>query len=254
MGQAIDVSALYDFIEAFIARSAVSVALLAPYQVSEDFKSHISAVYRGHVFFLDAEPAVRKVRVYLDPIFQETKSDFDGFRLAYKQPSSKNCEVPNLLFSISKDLVRYLLAVEHNLHLDLRITNLADSIRTLRSRVFDPEARYKLAVLEGVLSSYGNVEQPSLQVNRALSNEALELFNDLVNDDLYIALSAEVNKLKVANLRERAVVTSRKLVSDIAQRPRFKGILTYAVKVVSGLHNDAGLYGQRTSCWNQSRK
>jgi hypothetical protein len=75
-----------------------------------------------------------------------------------------------------------------------------------------------------------------LQVNRALSNEALELFNDLVNDDLYIALSAEVNKLKVANLRERAVVTSRKLVSDIAQRPRFKGILTYAVKVVSGLH------------------
>lgn len=235
MGHAIDVSALYDFIEAFIARSAVSVALLAPQNVSEDFKSHISTVYRGHVFFLDAESVVRKVRLYLDPIFRETESDFDGFRLAYKRPSSESREVPDLLFSISKDLVRYLLAIEHNLQLDLRITNLHDSIKTLRSRVFDPEARYKLAVLEGLLSSYGNIEQPSLQVKGVPSNEALELFNDLVNDDLYIALSAEVNKLKLANLRERAVVTSRKLVNEIALRPRFKGVLTYAVKVVSGL-------------------
>lgn len=229
-GMSIDASAIFDFIDSFISASSVSIMLLAPENTPKEFRKHISKSYRNRVDFLEINSAVEKVNAFLDPVFEETKSSFDGYRLLYK--SEDNLEdATTYTFRVAKELTRYLLSLEYGLNLDIDVASLTENIQKLISLLSNNESRFKLSVIEGLLNSYGYIEQPALQVRKIAKRESLDLFTDLVNEDLYISLSEETKNISVPKLRDQALARSKKIVTDISRIPRFKSALKYSVRL-----------------------
>ncbi len=242
-GVSIDGSALTYFVEEFIARSAVRVAIGPHFSFSNNFKEYLTKLYRGRVYFPNIARPLKKCKAFLAPVYDEFGVEFDGASLT--GPSNKDdvfdrrvpdCEFllePHPIFELSLMLLDYFLAIEENLQVELDLDKLIKYTKQIKSKAKSPETRYKLSILESIWSSYVKLNISGIVVRSEANQEIIDLFLRLVEEDLYLELSMSQNLARQPKYRERALNTSRHLVESIIKNKKYKNIFNYGQRIFS---------------------
>jgi hypothetical protein len=116
--------------------------------------------------------------------------------------------------------------MKNRLVVDLDLPVLLSRLRTIRTDSKNPDGRANLAVLEGILQSYGPLRLDSVRLQASASQRALELFSEFVEEHAYRSMSRQAHSLGYPKLLRsagqefsrlaRVFVRSRKHRDDVS--------------------------------------
>ena len=132
-------------------------------------------------------------------------------------------------------LISYNKQIEAEVNIELAIR----SYRHVRQAVADPASRIILAHFEGLLSHYEQTEYQSLVPRSDSAQDLINMFDQLVNDPLYIQYSESCAQMSSPSGRAQAISKLRQLSRSISSKKYVGVVWDYATKIVKvwpGIH------------------
>lgn len=206
----------------------------------EDILSGLPSVFRRAIRFTseDAESISNSTRIF-KPFFDEFGLEVAGNSgVQFPRNWQANRDAIDAGVHAWAHLPTFLTALTERAHCHLDIKFILKSLSALASQSRSPELRANIAVLKGIFTGYSKITHASLQPRINSSLSMTELFEELLDNAEYQALSREVSTLGVAQRisgikRRIGDLTRAVLRSDTGRRALDYG--STAVSVATGL-------------------
>jgi hypothetical protein len=171
------------------------------------------------------------------PIFEEFQiQNPSGLGFHYKhdpQRPRERDEAIKISIDASMQLEGFLTALHEKSLCQFNIVTMLARLDVLGGACRSPEARAHVSILRGIFLGYEDVSHAAVICKINSSETIIELFQELLEDAHYKALSHEASKF--GRLQKLSTITSNitKLVKQIIQSRRSKGILDYGSRALS---------------------
>jgi len=146
----------------------------------------------------------------LHPVMRslEIREREDGLSFAY--PKKMPQKVRRDFDIIRKSLFRLAIGFNHGIRVGISPVDVALHCRSLRDGLAPGDASVVLAQMEGLFGVYGDVDFNAPLPAESTPPELVSLFDRLVNDPCYLALSSSVGELGFPQTRKAALSRIRK--------------------------------------------
>jgi len=218
--------------EELIARSAYKVAIGIE---SENFKNSLPNALSRRVEFFNQLSSLKKTQFYLTPLYEEhgVTDHWGGFSIKDGLDHEQK-KTANYLVAVKYWLQKYLFAIEKNLQIDIELHEFLAAVREVRSCTRGNEGRARLALLEGLLTSYKQIETASLLLSLPDSPQGnVEYFQRLTEDASYLELSKAANEVGYSDKINRSLQLMRRAVYDVLSNSLFKKSFNEGTKIIT---------------------
>jgi len=163
-------------------------------------------ILRKRIRVLDDAAERQAANRILHPLRDElgVKETEDGNDLLF--PKEMPRELKHAVRIVHRDLWRLATGFNHNLQVAISPEISRCITRQLRQELSDGNSRAILAQMEGILSTYGEVQFESPKPNLSTPAELIAVFDRLLNDPEYLGFSLAVSELALPQKR-RAVLS-----------------------------------------------
>jgi hypothetical protein len=126
-----------------------------------------------------------------------------------------------------------MLAMRRRAAVQLDLSRLRDSIDTLRAFARDPQSRFVLANLAGLVACYKKTRVAAVRFTPNAPAGFVAAFEDLVQSSLYLEATRTTFLMGLPSRAKRAASELRRIVKDLAHVSAFRKILSLGIKSVS---------------------
>lgn len=136
----------------------------------------------------------------------------------------------NVVYMLSPD---FLVGLDHEVQVEFPARAVASFAAQLRGACRDPSNRAKLAAFEGLLSVYEAASVPGLSPRDAREATLVGAFAQLLEEDLYKALSAESYRLGIPSKARQAVSAMKRISSDLLHRTPLRQLFSLGARGIA---------------------
>ncbi len=219
-------------VEELISRSAYQVVFDTR---SESFINSIPSALKDRVDWVDSNISWKKSTEYLTPLFEELSiiSEGPAYRFYKENPNSDDKNNLGILSNIHGDLAKLFLSIDENLQIDIDILSLKKSLTQARITIRNPEGRARIAVLQGIIESYQNVESPCIIAIPTAPEIIVEHFQRLSCDTHYLELSRNAKQIGYLEKSKYSIERMRRNISDLLKSKIFRKGFNQSAKAIS---------------------
>lgn len=178
-----------------------------------------------------ASQARRRLEGFLSPLNAELGSEIrsQNIHIPLRVPQPVRRAVGVLYFF----LYDFLLAMEHQLQVEIDLPALMKALTVLRSSLETPEARAHIAQLEGIFSTYVPTEIPKIELVSITTKDHWRVFERFVEDAAYNEVARSASLLGIPAKLDRATTLLRRAIQDLVSRRGFQSVARLGTKVIS---------------------
>lgn len=226
-----DASALPFMLEELISFGVVDIAIPAD-SLSTLALNSVSEILKRRVRVVDEDHRILKMdRSVRAPICDEFGLRRKGGGVTFNKELPK--AVKSAVLCLEWEWYHYLLGLTHKLQVDVRITDLQESIRILRECSKSSEARATLATFAGLLSTYETHSVGVIQMIPSSSEGLAEVFEAFLEDTAYQAMSESFHELGFAKEVTTRLLRVGTLSKRLVRKKAFKDVVDYGSKGIT---------------------
>ena len=233
-GMTRDVSAYPFMIEEIVSYGAVNIGVPRN-SLSLFALDSLPAILKRRIKIVDKKlRTLRMDRALREPICKEfglRRLPPGGTSFTFDRPLSKPVE--DAVCCLEFDWYPFMLGLEHGLQIDVDVARMREAAMLLRGHAKDGASRAVLATMAGILAPYEPAQTGVIEMVPTESDELVQTFRVLAEDETYRAISKEFHKIGFpSRLRERLlriVTLSKRLV----RKREFKNTVTLGTKTIS---------------------
>lgn len=231
-----DASAIHILVEELITRGALEINLPESWILSSIVDT-FPLEFRSRIRRINTKASEAKVIALCEPIVEEFHLKSLGvtpLMEAYIDATTFNGDADGMAHFIAliDPLIHYIVALDHQLEVDVDLSTILISINGLRQICRNPRANLMLAELQRVFTSYNQYQTPALRLSSAKDKE-VSAFINLLEDKTYISLSAHRYGLGIPLKLKRSITLLKRLAKKLTTTSPFKQFVDLGAKGVS---------------------
>jgi hypothetical protein len=233
-----DYSCFGKMLEEYIGHGAVSIVIPSSSPESKN-TNDMPMLLQNRIRVINDEQETEAIMRLFHGVCSEfgitTGADLLQLHFPREMPVDLKAAIQATLSNTRRLLISYNHQVQAEVNVELAIT----LYRKVRSAIVDPNTRMILAQLEGLLRHYEQAEYQALAPRSDSAQDLINMFDQLVNDPLYIKYSEACAQISLSSTRGRAISKLRELCRSISSKKYVGVVWDYATKVVKvwpGIH------------------
>jgi hypothetical protein len=227
-------SSSYPFmIEEIISYGAISIGVpsrgLSIYALDS-----LPPILKRRIKIIDKDLRIfRMDRALREPICREfgLMRIHDGFGLKFDLPLPPPVE--EAILWLEADWYKFMLGLEYNLQIDVDVTRMREAAILLRRHAKDRATRAVLATIAGILAPYVPMDTGVIETIPMESDELIQTFRALVEDETYRAISKEFHGIGFPVRLRQGLSRISTLAKRLVRNRKFKSIVTVSTKTIT---------------------
>jgi hypothetical protein len=225
----VDGSSLPFLIEEFVSLAVTEVAIVKNFPAS-DFIDHLPQGLKNRVVLVKEQQAFSKLQALFAPIAEEFELVLSyGIQYLKPLPRDLSDSIGTLYFSLHT----YLIALEHELQIDINLRAVKNAIAALRQSSRNPQARSNLAILSGIFETYDYKQLDSVELHSSAPERLISIFQEFVEDETYRNMSTHAHSLGFPIYARRSMTVLKRLAKKLVSKAPFKDIVNLSSRGIS---------------------
>jgi hypothetical protein len=231
--------ALPFILESLVAKGIGEIVVIDSWRY-KDVLNDLPKVFSRAVRISDSLDASSKVaRRVFEPFFEEFGIETDDHLCSFtRKPNSPAAKPENEATRTAGmvaacNLAEYLAAQNEKCHCHFDLSAMKEQIDIVANASRSPVTRANMAVLSGLYETYEDVEHAAIKTELSTSSEMIKLYDELLDDAKYQALSHEVSKFGLAKRGHDLKKNIGQLVRQIVDSNIGKRTIDFGATVIS---------------------